>query len=79
MISSPRHIERAQGNYLKGQIESGDPTRQKHVLQEISKLYRDGWRFLPEQLYGIELAIIGLVMGSEDAKVRRWALNTMRS
>ncbi len=77
MISSPRHIERALGNYLKGQIESGDPTRQKRVLQEISKLYRGGWRFLPEQVYGVELAIIGLVMGSEDAKVRRWALNTM--
>jgi hypothetical protein len=77
VISTLHHIERAQGNYLKGQIESGDPTRQKRVLQEVSKLYRDGWRILPEQIYGVELAIIGLVMGSEDAKVRRWALNTM--
>lgn len=77
VISLPRHIERPVSNYLKAQIESGDPTRTKRALQDISKLYRDGWRFLPDQLYGIEIATVGLLMTSDDAKVRRWALNTV--
>lgn len=77
MISVPRYLDRAVSSYLKAQIESGDPTRTKRALQEISKLYRSGWRFIQDQLIGIELEIVGLVMSSEDPKVRRWALNTL--
>jgi hypothetical protein len=77
VISLPRYIDRAVCSYLKTQIESGEPTRTKRALQEISKLYRRGWRFLQDQLIGIELEIVGLLMSSDDAKVRRWALNTL--
>lgn len=77
MFSLPKFIEREQGNYLTAQVGSGDSTRTKRALQEVAKLYRCGWHFLPEQVIGVELAAIGLVMSSEDAKVRRWALNTI--
>lgn len=77
MFSLPQYIEREQGNFLTAQTGSGDATRTRRALQEIARLYRGGWRFLPEQVIGVELAAIGLVMSSEDAKVRRWALNTM--
>ncbi len=77
MSSLPRYIERAVSGYLKAQIESGDPTRTKRALQEISKLYRGGWRFFQDVVRGIELEIIGLLMSSNDAKVRRWALNAL--
>ncbi len=73
----PKYIERPVSNYLKIQIESGDPTRTKRALQKIAKLYRSGWRILQDQLIGIELATVGLLMSSDDAKVRRWALNTL--
>ncbi len=77
MISLPRYIDRALSNYLKGQIESGDAVRTKRALQEISRLYRKGFRFIQDQLIGIENAIVGLTFSSPDAKVQRWALNTL--
>src|SRR4051812_15882000 len=77
VISLPRYIDRAVCAYLKAQIESGDATRTKRALQEISKLYRGGWRVLQDQVIGIELEIMGLLMSSQDVKVRRWALNTL--
>ena len=77
MISTPRYIDRATSDYIKGQIESGNAVRTKRALQEISSLYRKGYRFIQDQLIGIENGIIGLTFSSNDAKVRRWALNSL--
>ena len=65
-------------DYLKSQIETGDPARTKKALQEICKHYRDGYRVHPNQLAGLEQSVVGLLytQGS-DEKVRRWALNTI--
>jgi hypothetical protein len=65
-------------DYLKSQIETGDPSRTKKSLQEICKHYRDGYRVHPNKLAGFEQSVVGLLytQGS-DEKVRRWALNTL--
>jgi hypothetical protein len=73
----PRFIDRAVSSYLKGQLESGGATQTKKALQEICKLYRTGYRLIPDQLIGIENGIIGLTFSSDDAKVRRWSLNAL--
>ena len=73
----PRFIERAVSSYLKGQLESGSAAQTKKALQEICKLYRTGYRVLPDQLIGIENGIIGLTFSSDDPKVQRWSLNAL--
>lgn len=65
-------------DYLKSQIETGDPARTKKALQEICKHYRDGYRVNPSQLAGFEQSVVGLLYTQgNDEKVRRWALNTL--
>lgn len=64
--------------YLKSQIETGDPARTKKALQEICKYYRQGRRINPSQLAGFEQSVVGLLYTqANDEKVRRWALNTL--
>ena len=77
MANFARYINRDLSAYLKAQLETGDLVRTKRALQEISKLYRGGSRFIQDQLIGVEIAIVGLLMSSHDTKVRRWALNTL--
>lgn len=65
-------------DYLKSQIETGDPVRTKRALQEVCKHYRDGYRVHPSQLNGLEQSIVGLLYTqASDEKVRRWALNAL--
>jgi hypothetical protein len=65
-------------DYLKSQIETGDPARTKKALQEICKHYRDGYRVHPNKLVGLEQSVVGLLYTqASDEKVRRWALNTL--
>lgn len=65
-------------DYLKSQLETGDPARTKKALQEICKHYRDGYRVHPVKLPGLEQSVVGLLYTQGgDEKVRRWALNTL--
>jgi len=65
-------------DYLKAQIETGDPGRTKGALQQLCKFYRDGFRLPQNQLIGIEQSIVGLLYTQKkDEKVRRWALNAL--
>lgn len=65
-------------DYLKSQIETGDPARTKKALQEICKHYRDGYHVHPNKLVGLEQSVVGLLYTQDsDEKVRRWALNTL--
>lgn len=65
-------------DYLKSQLETGDPIRAKKALQELCKYYRDGYCIHPAQLAGVEQTIIGLLYTqANDEKVRRWALNAL--
>ena len=77
MVSLPQYIDRNLSAYLKAQLETGDTVRAKRALQEISKIYRGGARIIQDQLFGVENTIVGLLMSSQDTKVRRWALNTL--
>jgi hypothetical protein len=65
-------------DYLKSQIETGDPVRTKRALQETCKYYRNGFRVHPSRLAGFEQSVVGLLYTqTKDEKVRRWALNTL--
>jgi hypothetical protein len=71
-------LDKLKVEYLKSQIETGSAARTKKALQEICKLYRDGFRIRPEQLIGVEQSIVGsLYTQGKDEKVRRWALNAL--
>jgi hypothetical protein len=71
-------LQRPNVEYIKSQIESGHPTRAKAALQHLCKLYRTGYRIPPDQLDGVEIAVVGVLCtrGSEE-KVRCWALNSI--
>jgi hypothetical protein len=73
-----RLIDRLTLNYIKSQIETGDPARTKKALQQLCEHYRDGGRSHPDQLIGLEQSLIGLLYTqANDEKVRRWALNAL--
>lgn len=76
--SALRILERSNADYIKSQIESGNPVRTKNALQYLCKLYRRGYRIHQMQRNGMELAIVGL-LGTRrpDEKVCRWALNSI--
>jgi hypothetical protein len=73
-----KFLDRLTVDYLKSQLESGRSDRTKKALQQICKLYRDGFRVPPAELIGIEQSIVGLLYTqTRDEKVRRWALNAL--
>ena len=73
-----RLLDRPNVDYIKSQIETGEPNRTKKALQYLCKLYRDGCRIRPPELVGIEQSIVGLLYTQlKDEKVRRWALNAL--
>jgi hypothetical protein len=50
-------LDKLNVEYLKSQIETGNAAHTKKALQEICKLYRDGFRIRPGQLIGVEQSI----------------------
>lgn len=66
-----------QAAFLRFELDSGDPRRQKTALQDICRLYRLGLRFSPEARLAFEQAIAGITVNSRDEKVVRWGLNTI--
>jgi hypothetical protein len=71
-------LDKPNVDYIKSQIETGDPNRTKKALQQLCKFYRDGYRVNHSQLFGIEQSIVGLLYTqAQDEKVRRWALNAL--
>ena len=70
-------ISDQQTAFLKYEIDSNDPRRQKVALQEICRLYRSGYSFSSEGKVNFELTIGGLVVNSSDQKVVRWGLNAI--
>jgi hypothetical protein len=58
-------------------LGSSDQFLVKNALQDLCKLYRQGFRVHPEHRFGVEATIVGLIHVSDDAKVRRWALNAL--
>jgi hypothetical protein len=65
-------------DYIKSQIESGIPDHVKKALQDLCKLYRDGYRIRPSKIVAIEQSIVGaLYTQGKEAKVRRWGLNAL--
>lgn len=72
-----RTISDQQTAFLKFELESSDPRRQKVALQDICRLYRAGYLFGPEARITFEMEIAGLVVNSQDHKVVRWCLNSI--
>ncbi|MGB3723695.1 MAG: CHAT domain-containing protein [Pacificimonas sp.] len=64
--------------YLTSELaNSDDPRRQKVALQDISRLYRNAYRFSPEAGARVEQQVVGLTNMSRDEKVVRWGLNAI--
>lgn len=63
--------------FLKYELESNDPRRQKVALQEVCRLYRSGNQFSPQTRISFEMEIAGLTVNSDDDKVVRWCLNSI--
>lgn len=77
-MSNPEFLHDLNVDYIKSQIESGIPERIKKALQDLCKLYRDGYRIRPPKIVAIEQSIVGaLYTQGKDAKVRRWGLNAL--
>lgn len=73
-----RILEPIAVDYIKSQLESGDPVRIKKALQRLCKLYRKRLRIHPAKRIGIEQSIVGLLYTQgKDEKVRRWGLNAL--
>jgi len=71
-----RIIDDANAAYLKDQVETSDPVRIKNALQQLCKLYRQGWHLRPNRLRPMQMSLIALTfMDLNDEKVRRWTLN----
>lgn len=76
--TTPIFLDRLNFEYLKAQIETGNAGRTKKALQQLCKLYRDGFRIKPDRLSGMEQSIIGLIYTHRtQEKIRRWALNAL--
>ena len=75
--ANPRFIHESNLSYLAHQIGGGNPLQTKNALQDLCKLYRQGFRIHPDSIYGIVTMVTGLIHTASDAKVRRWALNTL--
>lgn len=72
-----RRISGQQTAFLKFELESNDPRRQKVALQNVCRLYRGGAQFSPEARITFEMEIAGLAVNSRDEKVVRCCLNSI--
>lgn len=71
-------LDKAETDYLRSQIDSGDNIRIKNALQSLSKWYRRGITVHPSQVTGVVNSVIGTAFNPAiDEKVRRWVLNAI--
>lgn len=71
-------ISPQQTAFIRFELDHGDPQRRRRVLQDVSRLYRNGARFNAESLGAVETTIDGLLLQSnQDRKVVRWSLNAL--
>lgn len=78
MAPNLKLLDKAAIDYLKSQLETADAGQTKRTLQDISKLYRQGFRVRPEHRSGVENSIVGLIYtAAHDPKIRRWSLNAL--
>lgn len=72
------YFERAQVELWLLELQSGNNSRAKRVLQEVESSLRRGWHFLPQDLRRVQQVFIGVLSdGSSDEKVRRWTLSAL--
>ena len=73
-----KRIKDQLANFLTFELASNDdPRRQKTALQDLSRLYRTGYKLAPEIAPRIEQQTVGLISMSRYPKVVRWGLNTL--
>ncbi|MER9709283.1 CHAT domain-containing protein [Mesorhizobium sp. M0174] len=71
-------VSNQQTAFIRFELDHGDARRRKKALQEVSRLYRGGFRFNAESLNAVETTIDGLlVQSNQDPKVVRWSLNAL--
>lgn len=70
-------ITHQQAAYLRYELSSNNPRRQKTALQDLCRLARTGLSFRPEAKASFEHMVAGLTVNASDAKVVRWGLNTI--
>lgn len=75
---SKGHFEKQQIDLWLGELQSGNNSRAKRILQEIERNLRLGWHFPPQDLRRVQQVFIGVLSdGSSDEKVRRWTLSAL--
>lgn len=70
-------ITHQQAAYLRYELNSNDPRRQKTALQDLCLLARTGLTFRPEAKASFEQMVAGLTVNASDVKVVRWGLNAI--
>ncbi|MBB2693284.1 UNVERIFIED_ORG: hypothetical protein GGI63_004161 [Rhizobium esperanzae] len=71
-------IDDVYAQFLKMELESGKAQQTKRSLQEICRLYRQGFQFREPIRTTIETLVSGLLLRlSQDRKVVRWCLNAI--
>lgn len=70
-------ITHQQAAYLRYELISNDPQRQKTALQQLCRLVRTGFMFRPEAKASFEQMVAGLTVNASDPKVVRWGLNAI--
>lgn len=70
-------ITHQQAAFLRYELSSNDPRRQKVALQELCRLARTGLTFRPEARASFEQTVAGLTVNTSDVKVVRWGLNAI--
>lgn len=71
-------VSTQQTAFIRFELDHGDARRRRKALQEVSRLYRGGYRFNAESLNAVETTIDGLlVQSNQDRKVVRWSLNAL--
>lgn len=70
-------ISAAKTAFLKYEIENGSARRKKTALQDVSRLYRQGYNLRPDSRNAFEQLINGMVLAHADEKVVRWCLNAI--
>ncbi len=79
-VRGPRRLilDKVETDYIRSQIDSGNNTRIKNALQNLSMAYRRGLTVQPGQLIGVVNSVTTTAFRPTiDEKVRRWVLNAL--